>query len=699
MKISQFFSSLTQTQTQNVTASKQSGSVSTGSERTSETQSSTRDVRIAKLLSKYNVTASQDDLDEINNFMDKASGAEAEKLNTLETALAKGIEPTASNLSDLHSALNDAALTSEQIDTLAVPKEVTANETKAVIASLKLPETIKAALSEMVDQGYTLKEATAMLANALGISIPTDGSAMKALLQVMSNITEEAIASALSSLGFTSADSSASGTAITSAAELVPELLGKTETKAATKTETKPVLMASLTEAEGESVLGLDANVQPTAKAVVHPTDFKANEDSENGDATFEDEAANETIDDLAMPEGFEAMVMEAVNAVADNLESLTSTIEVKQYLVTETTAMGIEMKAQFEAFRSEVTEALAAPETQTAETLADSVAKAIEIIDKTITQKEVTLYSTMQTERDLLVTSSELREASDLLAAGRVEEAVEIVSKAHDTVKNLFFDPDKKQVMLFVTQRAESAQQVLGSDSTQSQSTQKIQTILSQLQDEQGLHHARDVVETLRFMGNNHESEVVSSLEGKDHQSDHELVRTNIKEILLKMSKDETEQRTVSSSEKTLMNLTGQQMMNDQQQSGKRPFYFFNYPIAEADEISEMKVYVTGQNRQSQMDWQNAELYFGMDLKTLGKTGIKISVQNGDVNVQVLNDQYMDLTEVMASYTADIEAAGFKLVTIQGTPYQDGKPTVAVETQSTEVSQSIHEGKVDIKV
>ncbi|MBS7525611.1 hypothetical protein KHM83_02860 [Fusibacter paucivorans] len=688
MKISQFFSSLTQPQS--VLAPKQDDRVTTGSERTLETQSSVRDNKIAKLLSRYNVTASEDDLDEINHFMDKASGTEAQKLNTLETALAKGIEPTDSNLSDLHSALNDAALTAEQIDTLAVPKEATAADTKAVIASLKLPKAIKAVLSEMVDQGYTLKEATAMLANALGISMPADGSAMKALMKAMSKLSVESVANALSTLGLENSAVSTTETAADLIAEIRLDTIAKTETPDIASAD-------SLAGSKAEGDLLSNREVQPQTKMSADQTGAKASDDPKDDSMVYEENAVWHNDDNAVVPEGFEAMVMEAVNAVAANLESLTGELAVKQYLVTETTAMGIEMKAQFDAFKSEVTETLAAPEAQTAEALASSVAKAIEMIDKTITQKEVTLYSTMQTERDLLLTSSELREASNLLAEGKISDAVEIVSKAHDTVKNLFFNPDRRQVMLFVTQRAESAKQVLEPGSVQS--SQKIQTILSQLQDDQGRHHARDVVETLRFMGSNHESEVVSSLEGRDHQNDHELIRTNVKEILLKMAKEDSEQRTVSSTEKSLMNLAGQQMMNDQQQNGKRPFYFFNYPISEANDVGEMKVYVTGQNRQSQVDWQNSELYFGMDLGNIGKTGIKISIQNGDVSIQVLNDQHEALTAVLETYKEDMTAAGFKQVSVQGTPYEDKKPNAVVETQTAVAEQVIQDGKVDMKV
>lgn len=681
MKISQLFSSLTQTQsqtqTQGIASTKQSFGTTSNSTRTGDVQNNSRDARIANLLSKYHVEASEDELNDIRQFMDKAPGTETDKFNTLETALAKQIEPTTSNLMDLHSALNDAALTSEQIDTLAVPSTPTQSEIKSVISSLKLPGNVKAMLSKMVDQGYTLKEATTMLANAMGIKILADGNVMKAVINAMAKMTDEAIS------------------------EILQKDIIKTTVKAGSAV-TAPVIEV-LTDPEN-AVYGTEAHQPDSGQVKVHEKDAKDTKDTKDTkDAAAPDDQDMKAplIDadaDSAQQDSFETMLMEAVNVVAANLESLTAELEIKQYLVTETTAMGIEMKAQFDAFKSDVTAVLAAPEAQNAETLASSVAKAIEMIDKTITQKEVTLYSTMQTERDLLVTSSELREASNLLAEGKVSEAVEIVSKAHDTVKNLFFNPDRRQVMLFVTQRAQSAQQVLEPNGQQ-QTGQKIQMILSQLQDEQGKHHARDVVETLRFMGNNHESEVVSSLEGKDHQNDHELIRTNVKEILLKMTKEESEQRTVNSSEKSLMNLAGQQMMNDQQQSGKRPFYFFNYPVSESDDVGEMKVYVTGQNRQSKIDWQNSELYFGMDLDTIGKTGIKISIHNGDVSIQVLNDHHETLTAVLETYAEDMTAAGFKQVTVQGGPYQDKKPSAVVETQTAASDQSVKEGKVDMKV
>ena len=103
----------------------------------------------------------------------------------------------------------------------------------------------------------------------------------------------------------------------------------------------------------------------------------------------------------------------------------------------------------------------------------------------------------------------------------------------------------------------------------------------------------AREILETLRFLGLNHEMEVAESLEGVDDETQKDWANGNVKEILLKLMKEDAKDRSVEATEQNLMNFSGQQMMNDTG-NGQPPFYFFNLPIMDGEELGNMKVYMT---------------------------------------------------------------------------------------------------------
>ena len=723
MKISQFFTQFTQSQTQKEGV-KIGNSIMPVAEKTDESQTVTtsQQQKISKLLSKYNLPQTNENKTEIDTFFKTAQGTDEDKLTTLETALSKGIEPTNSNLMALHSALNDSALTSEQVDLLAVQPNVTSEDEKKIIAALKVPDKVKALLLAMAEKGYSLKESVAMLSLALGGQKST--SIQGFLQQVKALSTSEIetlvtnLATKLNLEGALTNDSLESLERVTQEHTNLLDINVDSKMSArehsylsdAFISNDRQEIVASSTLRVSEThqdsndlsqgardhqtliKMGIpemkDGDIKSAVDKVSEPLDYEITNDTETG----------ETSDLAKVDENFNAIVMEALTQISDRISELQDIVEIKSYLVKETTALGIEMKSQFEDFKAEVAQILDQTKAETPKNTADLVSKAIETIDKMITRKEVTLYSTMQTERDLLVTSSNLKEASNLLVQGKVQEAIVIVDKANETVKQLFFDPDKRMVQLFVTQKADMTNNILEKDVDQGQL--KIQNILSQLQDQQGKHHARDVVETLRFMGNNHETEVVNIIEGKDKSESQALIKENIKEILLKMSKEEGEQRTVTSTEKSLMNLSGQQMLNDSQQDGKKPFYFFNYPIQEADEINEMKVYVSGNQNKQKVDWQNSELYFGVNLKTLGDAGIKIKINNGAIDIQVRNDQHEIIAEALAQYADDLKTIGYESVSVSGRSFKAENPLrVEMEERHTSSKEESKDGRVDLKV
>lgn len=699
--------SLTGTKTTSQTTQTEKNSLNQSAVAQTSTSEETSNIstKLAQLFSKYENTLSSDDKAEITAFYNNSDGTESEKLATVEMALSKGITLTASNLESVQTALYEAQYTSEQIDALTKESRTdradqTSDDAKLIIENLKLPDAIKEALTTLVDNGSTLKEALSYftsgegsisdMLNELQTTLKTNFDSLLAVAEsLIENVAtpeteaENNLQSALDNSSIAAAD-------ITRDNEKVP-----TSQLSESKNEYSSTLSQVFSEPPDLEVLGEEVKSEGEDSSA----DNMTSESAEDSDASESSDTSLELPDEITkmIDEGVEAVLSQLENQIA----SLSENFEIKTYLVTETTEKTIAMKAEFTAFQNEVAELLNNAEALDKTSLEETISKAIEQIDKMITKEAVTLYSSMQTERDLLVLSSELREASNLLENGDTEGAIAIVKKGYETISSLTYNPDKTEVMAFVTGKADAINMTF--NDTNNTSKQQILDMMATLSDEEGVHHARDVVETLRFLGNNHETEVANYVESKDRSGTEETIQSNVKEILLKLMKEETDQRTVENAEKSLMNLSGQQMMNDSQGQGQRQLYYFNYPINDAEELGEMKIYVTGNEYNQGLDWQNTELYFGMDLQNQGKTGIKITVSGGDMTIKVMNDATPEIAENVANYQSEFETIGFKNVSVISERYEkteikvdlsyDQEPSMNAGT----INQS--EGGIDFKV
>jgi len=711
MKIFQMLSALTATTTTSKT--QKTEALQTESNPNGSSSKVQRQNKIDQLLSKYNVEDKPSAKENINQFMERATGSEADKLATVEMTLSKGITPTTSNLMDVHVALNESMYTSEQIDMLTLPEtdetvsKGTVETAKNIIANLKLPEELKDTLSALVAKGYTLKEALTAVVFVCGEKTGNISDMLKILSQ---NI--EQVLSKLEKMTEGLKQELTQGIAVTPEklkAALISHLFEKGQTvDVAIKISNQSPAVDQVSQEDGGMIVSeagepdeIKASSNPAhpleqpAKAVLKDEAERVEDAPEQHDISYE--MANEQ-------EAFSDLIEESVTAVLAQLDaqmaSLTESFELKQYLVTESTEKTIEMKTNFTVFQDDVAKMLASPEEKSTLSLKQAVSDAIEMIDKMISKQEVTLYASMKTERDLLVLSSELREATNLLDQGKTNEAIEIVSKGYNMVKALQYQPDKQKIMLFMTQKSELAVKTFTQQTESRQ--QKVVDMLHSLQDQQGQHHARNVVETLRFLGHNHENEVASYMDNKDKTNAQAQLQDNVKEILLKMMKEESEHKTVTSSEKSLMNLSGQQMMNDSQQNGKQQLYYFNYPIVDAEELNEMKIYISGNQHKAQMDWQNTELYFGMSLKNQGDTGIKVKVVGGQMTIKILNDAPTALKNVFETYAMQLEEIGFKNVQIETEPYQKTTPLPLVkeEVRDQQITEkTTQEGSLDFRV
>ena len=640
--------------------------------------------QVKSIYDKYNITLSSEDVKEINHFFKNASGTNEEKLMSIDIALYKGIAPSEENLATIQQSLtHDSEVVASLTEMPSAEEPLTKEQALTLVEHLKLPKSIKTALKEMIKADMPLERAVLKVAQLLKVDQGKRTFTMSDLKQAIEKnpqikvlLTQGADLETIAQLIEKSNQSSSSSTAFggnetennsikNSMGDSVPISTAETEIMASSDGSLKQSEGVRKASQSGRTLSDSELRAIDTQSSILH---VEKNEGTKGVDVQvheIEDEV--EIKDDVEVDAALLEVIDEAMTALITEMSevfsSLESDLSLKTYLVESTTEATIKAKATFENFKAEVTQLLTPDQTTVKTTPSDlstQISTAIEKLNNLILKSEVTLYTDMFTEKKLLLMSSELDKASQMLKQGEFAKAQATVNDAVKLLKQIDFTPSIRRLQVFANQRLEQLENII---KPELRTEQKLESLIkSQIQssgEQQGNKLSRDVLETLRFLGLNHEMEVAENLEKADFEALKERSNGNVKEILLKMMKEDTQEKTVEAAEQNLMNLTGQQMMNDQS-SQDQPFYFFNFPVMDGEDLGNMKVYMKGASKNSQMDWQNSELYFGISLKETGPVGIRVKVQQSKVDIQVSSERAIQIEAPLKAALKTLSEIGF---------------------------------------
>lgn len=696
---------------------------------------------VQSVFDKYQIKPTSENMKQVSSFMSSAKGTEAEKLQTLDIALYKGIEPTRDNLMTMHQAvMHDDEVVGALVEVDVEADPLTGEAAKKVIDALKLPAHVKAALKREVDNGASLKEAVIAVAQTINSGMKSSGNS--SLGDDSSGVKIDIQSKSLAKMIKAIEDFAASKPEVlaqllkanAATAGLSPHTSNLASSIQATTNHSEPNRSNSNQSIQNQSIpnqsipnqsnstqinineskiaqsqSGMDQSdtVPSNIKVPSNRVDANSNQaeaitnaDGVSSEATEAADAKNtfETSSSLATSEAdmaddkLLALMNDMVETLLENtgttLNTLMETMSLKTYLVETTTEATMRAKTTFETFRAETAsllKAAIAPQNEAA--MAGNLSKVIEKLNQIILKSDVTLFTDMFTEKKLLLMASDLDKAQELTRQGDLSKAQAIVKSAIGLLEQIKFNPSQRRVQVFAQTKIEQLTEALEKpEKTTVRLDAHIKHQLEQTRDVQGSKMARDILETMRFLGLNHEMEVAESLENKDFETTKDWNQSNVKEILLKLMREEVKDRPIESAQQNLMNLSGQQMMND---SGSReqPFYFFNLPIMDGEELGNMKVYMKGASKSQQMDWKNAELYFGVTLKASGPLGIKVKIQQQKVTLQVMSDDLSGIRGPLERVMEELESFGFSKGDVSFSSYS--KDTGIVIKPQLETSKS----------
>ena len=549
------------------------------------------------ILTENNVEFSDDDIEAIDKFLSEGEGTKEEKIEAIKIADSKNIDFTFENLDNINQALR------ETVDMKKIMTLIEAIKTDMA----KFPESIKNEIIKFIQYA----EANPIISEAVGNELLVVLEGILAVESSTEGIAEEFVEKVLS---------------------LMAE---------------KGVLLSNELE-------DLDA-------------------DTDKYDNTVE---KNSVID--YYNEDYYGIIKEYIEKALEDIESIENEMVIssdvfkfenlKMYIVKETTAKTIELKNEFEKYRSEILDKLEPLEKLDFENIANKdketakfvINSTIDKIDKLIMKSDITLFTDMKTEKNLLSYSSDLADAKGLVEKGKFSKAMEVVKKVVKGIKEIKFEPSFTKIQAFEISK-------LGKtfNFDKSLENQHLEKILN-FSESENTASARKVLELFRSMGLNHEYELTEKIGNLKEFKNHLKLEPNIKDILMKLSEYEKEDKNiVETIEKSLNNLNGQQLMNKQGNKGSGETMFFNIPIYTENEFKNMKLYINSREKNNKLDWENCDLYFVINFKEYGETGIKVDIKNRNLKITIKNDNEKlkgKMTPLLASIEENFSGVGFNI-------------------------------------
>lgn len=635
-------------------------------------EASTESSRILADLKSQGYAVSSEEADRISEFIESTEGPESEKLQTVKTALDKGIPLSARGLQSVRFSLF---------------KPVFPEELQQVLADSQsdIP----------VDQVELLRFFAKMAGK--------DQS--ESLLPALLNSTGE---NAFAGSGVTPAGAENDVTAV-GEDQVVTWLLKALEQVT--------FLGDSLATAEEgvRQVLPLQTG-QPPAKideasmqeghAVPISSETERTDSAASGEAVFseprETQAPEETSESVISAAADQ--LLSAVQELAHASPEASAEVMMQgiSLLMKEITPRMAAVKTEFESLRKALTTELAAvrlaierPQSVNKTQVAEQLTQTIERLDKAILKSDIPLYTSMQAEKQLLSWSSQLQEARSLVQEGQSGKAAEIVDRIAKGVEEIRFQPAKVKVIHRTLQQAVSGDDI-SEKSLRQRAQQQVNRVL------EPVHSSREVLEAFKAMGLTHESEVVSAL-GQNSKKAKEDWRPqeNLKEILMQLAADTDEKlTTVTGAEKTLNNLTGQQLLSRPEAKPQGQTLFFSVPMAMANRVEDLKIYVQSRKDKGKVDWENCTFYFAVHTEKYGDVGIRFAAARKSVSIQVKCDN-QTLRDAVGPLVADFKQTmwetGYKIAGISYSPLKDSKVAAPKAEEGTEAEM---EGKgLNLKV
>lgn len=485
---------------------------------------------IIAILAKYNVSPNPTEINCIKSFLRQGAGSLEDKLDTLRALASKGLEISPQNLRAVHEALHGQPLCDVlqdlakdlSIELKDIPSQTTPGSSQSSIkpgvADLRLIQQIEKAIRLLVEQFTSNPQ----------VGEQSDRAIKQLVEQVINNAqASEPIEKAIRLLveQLTTSRPSELENAIKQLIEQVGHLRTSQQTEQVSNQRVgeavNPPQFGESPEQAIRPLIGqaTRSSAQSTDKDYAHNLNHSQKPNSESNPLTN------------INPES-------GINTDQTDLNELWQASQIgKDYLITEITKKLSHVAKSFTDLRREVVRNLEninriiqASRTNVYPQVKPLLESTIDLLDRAILKSDLTLYTDLQTEKHLMVASSRLAEARKLLAQGSTSQAAAIVEEVKQKLEVLNWRPVITRAIHTLPKDSFNLHQLNSYSEDIWQLRQAAAKILAPD------HGARNLFETLRALGLNHDSEVGQALTAGQSGREQPELRENLKAVLLKL-------------------------------------------------------------------------------------------------------------------------------------------------------------------
>ena len=354
---------------------------------------------------------------------------------------------------------------------------------------------------------------------------------------------------------------------------------------------------------------------------------------------------------------------------------------ETKDIVITHVTQRMAQAAEQFKELKREVTRNLdnmvrvaEATRVNIFPQMKQVMESTVDLIDKAILKSDFVMFADMFTEKQLMNVSMDLATAKKHLANGQNDQAAALLSKIKTTLLELNWQPADVKVRHVLT----NEQMVREGNSSKHELTHLIDHVS---RPENPAGSARGTFELIRSLGLNYDSEIAQSLVTANDRGNEEQIQQNMKAAMLKLVGNEGDQAIIPSADQQVreivQNLTGQQLLNRSEPGSPLQTMFFSLPLMMGANMETVKLYVNAKKEGEKIDWENCSLYFLIDTKKIGETGILLTANNRNLSITIKNDR-QELKQKMETLVdkckENLKEIGYNITTINFTRLSNEK-------------------------
>ncbi len=386
---------------------------------------------------------------------------------------------------------------------------------------------------------------------------------------------------------------------------------------------------------------------------------------------TFSNEASHMTITKLSKKENGE-------NIELNNLEEYiisslsTLTISGKDYIVTEISKRLKEARGDFKELKLDISRNL---DMLTRHINKESkvdihnahivLEKTIDKLDKAILKGDITLFTDMKMEKELIKSSSDLVKAKAFLQKGEYEKAYQLADKVKNIFEKINWRPSQSRII----HMAKLRENIDNSPNDKERLDGAVKNFLSTINQNKG--SGRMLYEALRLLGMDHEGESARFLALQDLSNDN--ISTNLKASLLRMMENNPGQNNEALSQ-LAHKITGQQLLSNSDK-GQFQTMFLNIPLLIDGRIQDAKLYINSRKEKEKLDFENCSIYFLIETKKLGETGILLTSTGRNIAINIKNNKETlekNIKSLLDNFRENLIDLGYEIGNISFSKFED---------------------------